>query len=109
MGNQRGNAQKRTHPGNMYEDTVSRHIAAKKKKQNASADTSSASPFNLERNAAATWHRNDGGKCLDTVMATIQRREDAVFCFKGGPREAEHLRNRNHQELLLGSLIISLL
>ena len=62
----------------MYEDMVSTLIAAKKK-PNVSAEISADSPFNLERNAAATWHRSDGDKSLDTVMAKITSSEVAMF------------------------------
>ena len=66
-------ARDRDCPGNKYAENFEDHLAARRERTHKGH---SSAPFNLERNAAASWHRQDGDKHLDKVLETILTLED---------------------------------
>ena len=56
-------------PGHMFHDSYEAHIAAKRASKKT--EDSCTAPFNVKRNAAATWHRSDGSQHLDKVLSDI--------------------------------------
>ena len=65
-------AAERGSPGDMYENSFEEHLTAKRTAKRASTSSYTA-PFQEARNAAASWHPADGGKCLDDVLHSIQK------------------------------------
>ena len=61
----------RSHDGNRYQDQVAEHIAAKRQIKRQQGD-SAAAPFDKDRHAAATWHRDAAASHLDAVMRVIR-------------------------------------
>ena len=55
--------------GDKYADSYEEHLAAKR--QGTKNTTAASAPFNVERNAAASWHRANAEKTLDSVYETI--------------------------------------
>ena len=68
-------ALERGSPGDMYSDKFQEHLDAKRSAKPISATWTA--PFHEERNAAATWHRQDASTTLDKVLTAILQEKEA--------------------------------